>query len=153
LAATALAAVTAVARVRRITLHALRPWRQIDEIKELAALLRARRCGFALNHAHQTNLGNASPDDVKCLHQSGEPVALNLERSAHGFRLGASAQIKRGWSGLRRLFTRRGVARTSFAGGCRIIHRSFSRYLYRFNLHRVGCGRTRFDRIIGRSFG
>jgi hypothetical protein len=148
-----LAAVTAVARVRRIALHALRPWHQIDKIKELAALLRARRCGFALNHAHQANLGNASPDDVKCLHQPGEPVALNLERSAHGFRLGASSQIKRCRSSLRRLFTRRGVTRTDFAGDYRIIHRSSSRCLCRFTLRRVYSGLAQFARIIGRSFG
>jgi hypothetical protein len=127
-----LAAVTAVARVRRIALHALRPWHQIDKIKELAALLRARRCGFALNHAHQANLGNASPDDVKCLHQPGEPVAL---------------------SSLRRLFTRRGVTRTDFAGDYRIIHRSSSRCLCRFTLRRVYSGLAQFARIIGRSFG
>jgi hypothetical protein len=148
-----LATTTAVARVRRIALHTLRPWHQIDNIKEFAALLRARRCSFALNHAHQANLGNASPDDVKCLHQSGEPIALNLQRSAHGFRLGTGSQIKRDRSGFGRLFTRRGVTRTFFTGGCRTIRRSFRRCLCSFTLRSVYGGRTRIDRNIGRSFG
>jgi hypothetical protein len=78
---------------------------------------------------------------------------LNLQRSAHGFRLGTSSQIKRNRSGFGRLFTRRGVTRTSFTGRCRIIRRSFSRCLCSFTLRSVDGGRTRIDRNIGRSFG
>jgi hypothetical protein len=91
---------TAVARI--ILLHVLRSWHQVDKVEELAALLRASRCGFALDHAHQANLGHASAHHVERLHQAAKPVALHLESSTHGFRLGAGAQINRHhWLGRR----------------------------------------------------
>jgi hypothetical protein len=74
-----------------IALHALRPWRQVDEVEELTALLRPCWRGFALDHAHQANLGNTPTHDVERFHQPAEPVALHLKRDAHSFRLGSAA--------------------------------------------------------------
>jgi hypothetical protein len=117
-----LTATTAVARIECILLHALRPRHQIDEVEELAALLRARWCGVALDHAHQTNLGHAPAHHVERLHQPAEPIALHLECGAHGFRLWAAAQVNRHrW--LRRL--RFGLARTCACFGAGFARRSF----------------------------
>lgn len=46
------AATIPVARIEGILLHVLRPRRQIDEVEEVAALLGARGCSLALDHAH-----------------------------------------------------------------------------------------------------
>jgi hypothetical protein len=121
---------TAVARIS--LLHVLRPWHQVDQVEELAALLRASRGGFALDHAHQANLGHASTYDVERLHQPAKPIALHLECGTHGFRLGTCAQIDR-HHGLGRRFllacADAGVGfgagfGTGFAGSCLVAWRS-----------------------------
>jgi hypothetical protein len=90
---------TAVARIRGIL---LRPRHQIDNVEKLTPLLRASRCGFALDHAYQANLGHAPAHHIERLHQSAEPVAFQLESGAHGFRLGPRTQInRRRWLGWR----------------------------------------------------
>jgi hypothetical protein len=69
-----------------------------------------------LDDAHQANLGHAPAHDIERLHQAAEPVALNLERGAHGFRLRSAAQVnRRGGLGLRFRTT---VTGATFAGRC-----------------------------------
>jgi hypothetical protein len=103
----------AIARIEGVSLHALRSRSQIDQVEKLAAFLRSRWRGLALDHAHQTNLGHAPADDVERLHQSAEPVALNLKRGTHGFRLGPTAKIRR--RGRFRLRLGPGFTSTAFA--------------------------------------
>jgi hypothetical protein len=127
---------TAVARIG--LLHVLRPWRQIDEVEKLAALLRACRGGIALDHAHQANLGHASTHDVERLHQPAKPIALHLESGTHGFRLGTCAQIDR-HHGLGRRFwlacTDAGVGfGAGFAGRCLVAWREAIRGAIRRSL-------------------
>jgi len=85
----------AVTRIVRIPLRALRPRGQIDQVEELAALLRAGRCSFGLDHAHQANLVRTPANDIQCFHESAKPVALELESGSHGFRLGTTTQVDR----------------------------------------------------------
>jgi hypothetical protein len=97
-----------------------------------------------LDHAHQTHLGYAPTHDVERLHQPAEPVALNLERGAHGFRLGSAAQVRRrGGLGLRFHVA---LAGATFAGRCLSARRGSIRGF--FPCGSLDCGRLCNGRIF-----
>jgi hypothetical protein len=96
-----------------------------------------------LDHAHQTHLGYAPAHDVERLHQPAEPIALNLERGAHGFGFGSAAQVgRRGGLGLR---FRTALASATFAGRCLCARRGSIRGFFR------GRGLDRGGLCTGRS--
>jgi hypothetical protein len=65
---------------------ALRSRHQIDGVKILASLLSPRWCWFTLKYAYEANLGHSPANHVQSLHQTCDPVTLNLKCSAYGFR-------------------------------------------------------------------
>jgi len=73
----------------------LRPRHEVDQIKELTALLRACRSRIALNHTHQANLGRTAADDVQSFHQPRQAIALHLKSSTNRLGLGTCSEIHR----------------------------------------------------------
>jgi len=81
--------------VERITL-ALLTRHQIDQVKELAALLGALRSSLALHDAHEPHLTGPASHDVESLHQTRETITFELQSSADRLGLGAFAQSRLG---------------------------------------------------------
>jgi hypothetical protein len=94
-ATTTTATAIAIATIGSTPLRALRPRRHFHGVEEFATLLRAVRRSLALENAHQADLPRAPADDIESLHHAREPVALNLQRGAHGLRLGPRSQVER----------------------------------------------------------
>jgi hypothetical protein len=147
---------TTTTPVGRFTLHGLRPRHEVDQIKELTALLRAYRCRIALNHAHQANLGRTAADDIQGFHQPRQAIALHLKSSTHRLGLGTCSEIHRlGRSsfhgstlGSSRLCRGRVLGRHSFS---RVIRRR-SCNIDRGAFRRAFAFRRSFRRAFRRSF-
>ena len=81
-AATAItAAATAIITACTATITTRRRGDTIDHVVELAARDGAVRTGFALEHAHETNLIDAITDDVERLEKPRGAIRLNTERA------------------------------------------------------------------------
>ncbi len=106
-------ALAATARVKSVPLLALWSGHQVHGVVKLAALLRTARSVLALKDAHEAHLSRPVADHVERFHQTGKPVALDLQLRRHGFGLGPGAQV--GSEG-RRLFLARARVFTSRHG-------------------------------------
>jgi hypothetical protein len=75
--AISVAAVTGATAIPPLAPSAARfgPWEQIDDVEEIALLLRVRRRILAAQHAHQAHVVRAVAHDLERLHQTGEPIA------------------------------------------------------------------------------
>jgi hypothetical protein len=137
-------ALAAAARVKSVALLALWTRHQVHGVVKLAALLRTAWSVLALKDAHEAHLSRTVANHVERFHQTGQPVALNLQFRAHGFGLGPGAQVRSGGCRLGGLFIARARVCTFRRG---LLSRRSGLYDHAVAGHGIG-GRSR-DGCIG----
>jgi hypothetical protein len=78
----------AATRVESVALLALWTRHQIHGVVKLAPLLRTAWSILALKDAHEAHLSRTVANHVERFHQTGKPIALDLQFRPHGFGLG-----------------------------------------------------------------